>query len=89
MKTTKRLNNLSERIEAANMKTVQPSCSLRRALETYDVIKKGQSLIGEEAVVDLNIAAMEEALEAIQALRDELSQLYAEANVSELLGEIE
>ena len=84
----KRLENLSARIEEANQLTVQPVCGLKRAIETYETIKKGQSLISEEAVVDLNLDFMKEALEAVEQMREMLSQLYAEASVSELLGDI-
>lgn len=83
-----RLNNLSERIENANRLTTRPVVALTRALETYKAIERGDNMISEEIVVDLNIDTMKQALEAINAQREILSQLYGEASVSELLNEI-
>lgn len=82
----KRLENLANRLEEINKLTVEPACGLRRAIETYEVIKNGQSLIGEEAVVDLNLSYMKEALEAVEKQREMLSQLFAEASVEEILN---
>ena len=84
----KRLENLSDRLFETSMLTVKPVCSLKRAEETYNVIKNGQSLIGEEATVDLCLDALKEALEALETLQDKLAQLHGEAKAAELLGEI-
>lgn len=81
----KYLQNLAARLEEANKLSIEPACGLRRAVETYEVIQNGQSLIGEEAVVDLNLSYMKEALEALDKQREILTQLLAEANVKELL----
>jgi hypothetical protein len=81
----KYLENLAERITEANLLTVKPVCSLRRAQETYNVLKNGQSTIGEEATADICLAAIEEALEALVKQQDILCQLQAEAKVKELL----
>lgn len=83
-----RLNNLSARIEEANRLTTRSVVALTRALETYKAIERGDNMISEQIVVDLNIETMKEALAAIDEQREILSQLYGEASVSELLNEI-
>ena len=80
------LQNLANRLEAANKETTKPVVALTRALETYKAIENGDSMFCEEIVVDLNIETMKEALEAINAQREILCQLIAEANVSDLLA---
>ena len=81
----KYLENLAARLEEANKETTKPVVALTRALETYEAIQRGDSMFCEEIVVDLNINTIKEALEAINAQRDVLCQLIAEANVKEIL----
>lgn len=81
----KYLENLANRLEDVNKCTTRPVVALTRALETYKAIENGDSMFCEEIVVDLNINTMKEALEAINAQREILSQLIAEANVKDLL----
>lgn len=81
----KYLQNLSNRIEDANRLTTRPVVALTRALETYKAIERGDNMFSEEVVVDLNIETIKEALAAIEAQREILSQLYGEASVTEML----
>ena len=86
IKTMQYLENLSNRLEDANKMTTRPVVALTRALETYKAIERGDNMISEETVVDLNIETMKEALEALNAQREILCQLIAESNVKDLLG---